>query len=138
MNLDDGITVEVPIPSTLRPVSGAAETSAPRAPPAPPPARRQRLDCRRRRPRAGSCSSSDLSDDDSEKKKRAAEQNDAPPERARRDSHDDSSDSQERGAGAGARPAARGATLEVRTIYKVFMFWHAYSHQKLNKIIFKY
>ncbi|XP_049873983.1 SNF-related serine/threonine-protein kinase-like [Pectinophora gossypiella] len=95
---------------------GGACEPAPEAargqPPAPPPARRQRLDVRRRRPRAGSCSSSDLSDDDSEKKKRAAEAADAPPERARRDSHDDSSDSQERGAGAGAR-GSRTTTLEV-------------------------
>ncbi|KAL4721529.1 hypothetical protein ACJJTC_015009, partial [Scirpophaga incertulas] len=46
-------------------------------------------ECRRRR--GGSCSSSDLSDDDSEKKKRAADHL-PPPDRARRDSHDDSSD----------------------------------------------
>ncbi|KAL0822474.1 hypothetical protein ABMA28_004531 [Loxostege sticticalis] len=52
-------------------------------------ARRGRAECRRRR--GGSCSSSDLSDDDSEKKKRAAEHKPLP-ERARRDSHDDSSD----------------------------------------------
>ncbi|XP_028172518.1 SNF-related serine/threonine-protein kinase [Ostrinia furnacalis] len=52
-------------------------------------ARRGRAECRRRR--GGSCSSSDLSDDDSEKKKRAAEHKPLP-DRARRDSHDDSSD----------------------------------------------
>ncbi|XP_026325121.1 SNF-related serine/threonine-protein kinase [Hyposmocoma kahamanoa] len=121
VNLDDGIALDVPL-SNARPSTatgprctpagvegGATARTAP--PPAPPPARRQRLECRRRRPRAGSCSSSDLSDDDSEKKKRAAENADAPPERARRDSHDDSSDSQERGAGAGAR-GSRGATFE--------------------------
>lgn len=124
VNLDDGVALDVPV-SNARPSTatgprcsitgaegGATARTAP--PPAPPPARRQRLECRRRRPRAGSCSSSDLSDDDSEKKKRAAENADAPPERARRDSHDDSSDSQERGAGAGAR-GSRGATFEVRT-----------------------
>ncbi|XP_028041805.1 SNF-related serine/threonine-protein kinase [Bombyx mandarina] len=82
---------------------GGIATPAPRVPPpAPPPARRNRIECRRRRPRAGSCSSSDLSDDDSEKKKRAAERADVALDGARRDSHDDSSDSQERGAGAGA------------------------------------
>lgn len=124
MNLDDAAAFDVPLsaarPSTAtspRCVGSGAEggaTARTAPPPAPPPARRQRLECRRRRPRAGSCSSSDLSDDDSEKKKRAAENADAPPERARRDSHDDSSDSQERGAGAGAR-GSRGATFEVRT-----------------------
>ncbi|XP_060802718.1 SNF-related serine/threonine-protein kinase [Amyelois transitella] len=91
---------------------GGAGCSAPMPrvpPPAPPPARRQRMECRRRRPRAGSCSSSDLSDDDSEKKKRAAERADLPADRPRRDSHDDSSDSQERGAGAGGRGGARAA-----------------------------
>lgn len=128
VNLDDGVALDVPL-SNARPSTatgprcsaegGATARTAP--PPAPPPARRQRLECRRRRPRAGSCSSSDLSDDDSEKKKRAAENADAPPERARRDSHDDSSDSQERGAGAGAR-GSRGATFEVRTSRSIYRF----------------
>ncbi|CAH0398789.1 unnamed protein product [Chilo suppressalis] len=63
-------------------------------------------ECRRRR--GGSCSSSDLSDDDSEKKKRAADHR-PPPDRARRDSHDDSSDSQERGSGAGTGTGAPGS-----------------------------
>ncbi|XP_072947268.1 SNF-related serine/threonine-protein kinase [Epargyreus clarus] len=112
VNLDDEAATTYPLVAmgpALAAAAGGVAPPAPRAPPpAPPPARRQRLDCRRRRPRAGSCSSSDLSDDDSEKKKRAADHSDAPGERARRDSHDDSSDSQERGGAAGARGGVRG------------------------------
>ncbi|XP_045495479.1 SNF-related serine/threonine-protein kinase-like [Colias croceus] len=106
VNLDDSVkTARLSIAQADVALTVATST---RAPPAPPPARRQRLECRRRRPRAGSCSSSDLSDDDSEKKKRAPEHVEPPIERPRRDSHDDSSDSQERGAGArGSRPASR-------------------------------
>ncbi|GBP64509.1 hypothetical protein EVAR_53008_1 [Eumeta japonica] len=98
--------------SAAEPEDAALLPDPPRiVPPAPPPPRRHRLDCRRRRPRAGSCSSSDLSDDDSEsRKKRSTENTDAPPERMRRDSHDDSSDSQERGAGANGSGTAAGHT----------------------------